>query len=57
MTEEEAKTVARIMMMADGECPHCASELLHDFIRAFPDVKPIAEEVIRECGYSFELDE
>ena len=52
MDRAEARTVALIMLTADGGCLYCACNLIDQLADAFPEYKDIMQSVIsEECEY------
>ena len=56
MTKDEAKTIAAIMMHADGGCAHCAASLQERLVACYPDPlgfnwADVLNEVWMEEGY------
>jgi hypothetical protein len=49
MTDAEVRTVARIMLTADGWCSNCNSDLLDQLRVAFPEHTVAISEVERDA--------
>lgn len=41
MTIQEAESVVKIMLTADGGCPPCVSRLLLQFVEKFPEFEKL----------------
>ena len=59
MTKEEARKVLEILATADTGCNVCAGRLFSKFVKAFPGLKTIADEVWKSEfeGYTYEEED
>ena len=42
MTTDEAQKIVSILCTADSGCPHCARDLIYQFIKSFPQFEAVA---------------
>jgi hypothetical protein len=54
MTRDEAVSVCKVMLNADGGCYICSGQLLGLFAKRFPEHLEVAQQVYKEAGHSWE---